>query len=121
MLSALGWIPILGPIIQGLTSIYSKFKDNQLGMRQAEVSEEQVSADIIAHTDSIGLRLARDLYCAPAIIHLWMTSWDCYIAKTHKSWMLHPVEYPPSYSWYTYTVAVFLVGSIGMNIWKRFK
>lgn len=124
MLSAiLGWIPLLGPIIQGIGGIYSKFKDTQLGIRTAEVQEAQISAQIIATTnDDICLRLLRDIYCTPACVHLFLVSWDTIIAETkhvNHSWMWHTASYPASYAWYPTTVAVFLLGNIGLNMWKR--
>lgn len=127
--AALGWIPIIGPILQGLfntaSAIYGKFKDTQLGMRTADVQEAQISEQIIRDTnDSIGLRILRDIYCTPACIHLLLVSWDTILAdpkQTHvsHSWIWHTADYPPSYSWYTTSVAVFLLGNIGMNLWKR--
>lgn len=123
----LSWIPLVGPILQGLFStastIYSKLKDTQLGMRNAEVEEAKVSAQIIHDTnDDLALRILRDIYCTPACVHLFFVSWDTIIAETtwvsHK-WMWHTATYPASYAWYTTSVAVFLLGNIGLNIWKR--
>ena|SRR6266436_5119302 len=123
----LSWIPLLGPILQGLfstaSSIYGKFKDTQVGMRQQDVAEEQVAAQIIHDTnDSIGMRILRDAYCLPAVVHLWVTTWDTFIAispHVDHSRMWHISEYPASYSWYLPSVAAFLVGTIGFNVWKR--
>lgn len=114
-----GWIPIIGPIIQGIVSIWTGKQQETVQLRQADVEDNRTAASIIAATDSLGLRLARDMYCAPAIVHLWLTSWDTFVSQNHHSWMLHIAAYPPSYSWYTYSVAAFLVGSIGLNFWKN--
>ena len=121
----LSWIPILGPIIQGLVSIWSKSKDTQVAIlktnRDSDVAEAQVSADIIRTTqDDIGLRLMRDIYCFPAVVHASFVSWDTLIAENSWSvYMWHVAKYPPSMEWYPYTVAVFLLGNIGLNMWNR--
>lgn len=123
----LGWIPILGPIVQGITGIFGKFMDSKVAINAADatrdVEEAKVSAQIIQTTnDDICLRLLRDIYCTPACIHLLLVSWDTIIAETthisHK-WMWHTATYPASYAWYPTTVAVFLLGNIGLNMWKR--
>ena len=125
----LSWIPLLGPILQGLfstaSSIYSKFKDTQVGMRQQEVAEEQVAAQVIHDTnDDIGVRILRDAYCTPAVINVLLVGWDTILADPKQvhishSWMWHVAQYPDSYTWYLPSVAAFLVGTIGLNIWKR--
>lgn len=125
------WLPLIGPIIQGLlntgSSIYMKFKDTELGKlktnRESDVAEAQISAQIIRDTnDDLALRILRDIYCTPACIHLFLVSWDTFIAETrwiNHSWMWHTASYPLSYAWYPTTVAVFLLGNIGLNMWKR--
>lgn len=123
------WVPLIGPILQGLfstaSSIYSKFKDTQLGMRTQEVEEERVAASIIQTTnDDIALRFLRDAYCTPAVVHCMLVGWDTIIAESphiSHSWMWHVADFPPSYGWYLPSVAVFLVGNIGINTWKRLK
>lgn len=127
MLSILGWIPVLGPIFQGIASMVAPFfNEKGIAVKAAAdvtIAETQASASIIQVTnDDICLRLLRDIYCTPACIHLFLVSWDTIIAETtwvsHK-WMWHTATYPISYAWYPTTVAVFLLGNIGLNMWKR--
>src|SRR5882762_1269078 len=102
----LSWIPLLGPILQGLfstaSSIYGKFKDTQIGMRQQDVAEEQVAAQIIHDTnESIGIRILRDAYCLPAVVNCLLVGWDTLIAESphiDHYWMWHVASYPASYS-----------------------
>jgi len=124
----LSWIPLIGPILQGLfstvTNIYSKFKDTQLGMRQAEVEESKVSAQIIQTTnDDIALRIMRDAACLPIVVWTMLLSWDTIIAETpHVSheWMWHLASFDKTGAPYLpYVVLVFLFGNIGLNMWKR--
>lgn len=123
----LGWIPVLGPIFQGLSSIATSFFGTKTAAIQADASvtiaETQASQQIIQVTnDDICLRLLRDIYCTPACVHLFLVSWDTIIAETtwvNHDLMWHTATYPASYAWYPTTVAVFLLGNIGLNMWKR--
>lgn len=123
----LSWIPLLGPILQGLfstaSSIYSTFKSTQVEQIKADVATAQVSEQIIRDTnDDIGLKILRDAYCLPAVVQVLGTGWDTMIAEStwvNHSWMWHVAAFPPSLAWYPMTVGVFLVGNIGLNIWKR--
>lgn len=122
----LSWIPLLGPIIQGLlntgSAIYGKFKDTQLGMRTAEVDEARVSAQIIHDTnDDIGIRILRDALCTPVVIWTMIIGWDTMMVR-HRPDLVWTVEkYPDSVAYLPYAVIVFLLGNIGINAWKRFK
>src|ERR1700744_2536949 len=87
----LGWIPVLGPIIQGITGIFSKFMDSKVAINQADatrdVAEAQVSAQIIHDTnDDICLRLMRDAVCAPVVVWCMIGGWDTIVAK-HWPWL----------------------------------
>lgn len=116
----LSWIPLLGPILQGLTSIYSKFKDTQLGMRTAEVDEAKVSAQIIHDTnDDIGLRILRDMVCTPVVIWTMIIGWDTIVVRHNPGWVYIVEKYPASVEYLPYAVLMFLLGNIGFNAWKR--
>ena len=119
----LSWIPIIGPIIQGISSIWNGWFQEKVQLKQAEVSEvtstAQTSADIIHYTnDDIGLRLIRDITILPVTVWSGMIGWDSIFAKTHPEWMFHPVPYPPSLDFMPYAVMVFLFGNIGLNMWR---
>lgn len=128
------WLPLIGPILQGLfsavTGVYTKFKDTQLGMRQADVDEAKVSAQIIRDTnDDIGLRIMRDAACLPVVVWMSLMGWDTILAGRDKFGVMyhpwakdliwHTPDYPPSVSYIPYVVIAFLFGNIGFNIWKR--
>lgn len=126
------WLPIIGPIIQGLfttgASIYSKFKDTELGKLQTtrtnDLEEAKVSAQIIATTnDNIGVRLCRDLICFPISVWTALLVWDTIIAEsTHigHDWMWHVASFDKTGAPYLpYAVITFLLGNIGINMWNR--
>jgi hypothetical protein len=120
----LSWIPLLGPILQGLFNIvgtvYSKFKDTQLGMRVQEVEEAKVSAQIIHDTnDDICLRLMRDAAILPVTVWTMLIGWDTIIAQRFPEYMWHVAPYPDTVAYLPYVVLVFLFGNIGLNMWTR--
>lgn len=120
----LSWIPLLGPILQGLFStastIYSKLKDTQLGMRNADVEEAKISAQIIHDTnDDIALRIMRDAAVFPVVVWTMLIGWDTIIVRHWPERMWHIDNYPPSVGYLPYVVLAFLFGNIGLNAWKR--
>lgn len=116
----LSWIPLIGPIIQGLVSIFTKVEDTKLGMRTDEVTEAKVSAQIIqTNSTSIGLRIITDMICFPVAVWTMLISWDTIVAKSYPSLMWHTANYPASVSYLPYAVLMFLLGNIGINTWNR--
>ncbi len=120
----LGWIPFIGPILQGLfntvSSIYGKFKDTQLGMRQTEVEEAKVSAQIIHDTsDDLGIRILRDAVCLPVVAWTMIIGWDTIVVHHYPDLVFIVEKYPDSVAYLPYAVLTFLLGNIGINAWKR--
>jgi hypothetical protein len=124
----LSWIPLLGPIIQGLmttgSSIYMKYKDTELGKLQTnrtnDLEEAKVAAQIIRDTnDDITLRIIRDAALVFPVLWGALIGWDTIVAKNYR-WLMFGVEnYPESVQYIPYMAYVFLFGVIGMNVWKR--
>ncbi len=120
----LAFLPIIGPIIQGIVSIFTKSMDTKVAVlkteRTADVQEAQVSEQIIHDTqDDIGLRLMRDLLCFPTVVWACIIGWDTIVAFRWP-WLKFGVPpYPDSVGYLPYAVVVFLLGNIGLNIWKR--
>lgn len=121
----LAFLPIIGPIIQGISSIFTGYFNTQVQIKQAnvqqDIAESQVSAQIIHDTqDDIGLRLMRDLVCFPVVVWSCLIGWDTIIANTQfNPWMWHVANYPSTVSYLPYAVLVFLLGNIGINMWSR--
>jgi hypothetical protein len=120
----LGWIPIIGPVVDGIVAIFSKFKDVEAikYKTDGEVSIEgfKASANIIETTkDDIGIRLARDIVIYPVAIWSALIGWDTIVVKRWPELMFHIEKYPESVAYLPYAVIVFLLGNIGLNIWRR--
>lgn len=122
----LAWIPVIGPIIQGIVGIFGKWQDTKLGTlkteRSSDIEEAKVSARIIETTqDSIGLRLMRDLVCFPIVVWVALVSWDTIVAESaYKEYMWHTAGFDKTSAPYLpYAVITFLLGNIGINMFNR--
>jgi len=121
----LSWIPLLGPILQGLFNIvgtvYSKFKDTQLGMRVQDVEEEKVAQQIVQTNSAyIGYRILTEAVCAPVCIWTMLVTWDTIVALRYPELMWHVASFEQtSVPYLPYAVLMFLLGSIGINSWNR--
>lgn len=120
----LAFLPIVGPIIQGIVSIFTKSMDTKVAVLKTtqgtQVEEAKVSAQIIGETqDDIGLRLMRDMLCFPTVAWATLIGWDTIVAIRYPGLMFHVEKYPDSVSYLPYAVVVFLLGNIGINMWSR--
>lgn len=124
MLSVLTWIPVIGPIIEGVFGWLNKKQDVALETykvgRTTDLEESKVAANIIETTkDDIGIRLARDIIVFPVAIWTAIIGWDTIWAIRAPDIMFHVEKYPDSVAYLPYAVITFLLGNIGINAWKR--
>jgi len=121
----LGFLPIIGPIIQGIIGIFTKKMDTDVEKaritRTSDVEEAKVSAEIIKTTqDDIALRFMRDVMCFPIVIWTTLVSWDTIVALRYPELMFHVAGFDKtSVPYLPYAVIVFLLGNIGINMWSR--
>ena len=120
----LGWIPILGPIIDGVTSIFKGYfglrEQQVITQGQVDVAATQTAANIIATTkDDIGVRFARDLLIFPPVCWAALIGWDTIMARHSPDLMWHVEKYPDVLAYLPYMSFVFLLGNIGLNIWRN--
>lgn len=120
----LAFLPIIGPIIQGIVSIFTTKTDADVKKLQIsatqETDEAKVSAQIIHDTqDDIGLRLMRDLVCFPVVVWSCIIGWDTIVVHELPTWTFTVEKYPDSVAYLPYAVLVFLLGNIGINMWSR--
>lgn len=118
------WIPLIGPIIDGVVHIFSKYQDTVLGKYKVDgtvdIEAMKASANIIQATkDDIGLRILRDAVCLPVVVWTMIIGWDTIVVR-HNPELVYVVEkYPASVEYLPYAVIMFLLGNIGINAWKR--
>lgn len=119
-----GWIPIVGPIIDGIVSIFSKWQDTSLGKYRVDgtvdVEAMKTSAQIISDTrDDIGIRLTRDIIMFPIALWVGFVSWNNIVVYKYPYLVWTVAKYPPGLEFLPYTVFTFLFGVTAMKIWKR--
>ncbi len=119
----LSWIPVLGPIIQGLTTVFIKSKDTEL--EKTRIDADVHNQDVLASTrileafkDDIGLRFMRDLVCFPVVVWSVIIGWDTVVALRFPELKFNVAEYPDSVSYLPYAVLIFLLGNVGINAWR---
>lgn len=128
------WIPLLGPIIQGVSSIFTGFTSLAATKLQTAsattIAETQASVQIIHDTnDDIGIRIWRDIALAMPVTWGTLIGWDTIIGARKSNgalwhpwandWMFHVGDYPAAVSYLPYVAYAFLFGVIGFNVWKR--
>lgn len=120
----LGWIPIIGPIIDGIVSIWKGYQSVDIAKYtvdgKVDVAGMQASANIIETTkDDIGIRFLRDVAIVVPITWGTLGGWDTIVAL-HWPWlMFHVAPYPETMAYIPYAAYAFLLGTIGFNVWKR--
>lgn len=118
----LGWLPVIGPIINGISSVFSKTQDVKISEIQAKTAETQASVQIIEATkDDIGIRIARDIVIWPVCIWTALLTYDTIIAESSfKDWMFHLASFENTSAPYLpYAVLMFLLGNIGINAYVK--
>lgn len=116
----LTWLPIIGPIIQGLVDAFSKHEDvtlqrqidanktalgKQVDISQTDLAIIQTRAQVaIAFKDDIGSRLIRDLIMFPVGVHTILYYWG--LSFPMYAWgVTEPVQ---SMQYIPYAVIAFL-------------
>ena len=86
----LSWIPVLGPIIQGIVSIFSKVQDKEIVKYKVDgtvdIEAMRASASTIHDLkDDIGVRLSRDLIMFPGSVWCSLYLWDKIVAHHYPT------------------------------------
>jgi hypothetical protein len=112
----LSWIPLLGPIIQGLTTIFTKTKDTELEKYKTD-SNASIQT-LSTFRDDIGVRVMRDMVCFPVVVWSMIIGWDTIVVRHYPNLVFIVEKYPDSVAYLPYAVLIFLLGNIGINAWK---
>lgn len=118
------WIPLIGPIIQGIVSMFTSFQNTTLGKYKVDGSVDietiKASSAIIESTkDDIGIRILRDMLLLPPIVHAGIVGWDTIIVWEYPQWFYKLPPYPPSLSYLPLACFTFLLGNMAINVWRR--
>ena len=119
-----GWIPLIGPLIDGIVSIWKGYQTVAMVKYttdgKVDTAAMEASASIIESTkNDIGIRILRDMALTPPVMWSMLIGWDTIIAKRFPGMMFHVADYPPSVQYIPYMAFVFLFGAVGLTMWKR--
>lgn len=122
----LSWIPILGPIIEGIFSIFNKRMDTAVINHQtdADVTKAGYTASVqslVAFKDDIGVRLTRDIILFPVAVWTALIVWDKIVDIRYPwlVWGVSPLKEETGLAFLPYAVMVFLLGNFAVNKWTR--
>jgi len=112
------WIPIVGPIIQGVVDIVKGQQDVSVKKYQEDTKRQGKETDadvaIIASRasvalaqDSIGNRLMRDVIMYPIAVHTFLSYWDLIFAK-HPDFIIGVAQIPDSMKYLPGAVIAYL-------------
>lgn len=77
----LGWLPIVGPIIDGIVSIVKGSQDTKVKIDTNNLEEVKARLEVIkVMKDDPGTRLCRDLIMFPVAVWCALASWDTIVA-----------------------------------------
>lgn len=105
----LGWLPIIGPVIDGIVSIWKGYQDVTVQKGAQDVQVIQARAAVaIAFKDDIGVRLARDLIMFPAACWTLLIFWYCITHEIAPGWSWKILAVPGNLEYIPYAVIAFL-------------
>jgi hypothetical protein len=112
----LGWLPIIGPLLDGVFSIFRKQQDIALERIKDDTERVRIQAQLVRDfKDDIGVRLTRDIVIFPVGVWTALVSWDTIMAIRFPNLMFHVEKYPPVLEYLPYAVLTFLLGNVWMN------
>lgn len=97
MFSILGWLPVVGPIVDGVVSIFKGKQDLDIAKGAQRLEEVRLRlAYLEAVKDQTDIRVMRDLMIFPVIVWAALGTWDTIVAESaYSEWMFHVAKFPP--------------------------
>jgi hypothetical protein len=119
----LSWLPIVGPVIDGIVSIFTSFKNTELGKYQTDgtVYQAQLQANnaiTLAFVRDIPVRLARDIIMFPGSAWCGIYIWDKIIGHHYPHLVFGVLPLTGSMSYLPYALLGFFFGAAALN-WNK--
>ena len=95
------WLPLVGPIIQGISGYFSKKQDVDLEKYKVDgkVNIEALLAAnqlTLGFKDDIGVRINRDIVLTPMCVWLGLGGWDKIMANKYPDLVWNVAPFPTS-------------------------
>ena len=123
----LSWIPILGPIINGIVSVFNKRADANVAINseenktkrsqiEADTSRSQIGAGLTtAFKDDIGSQLNRDLIMFTVSLWVCLKGYYLMFHNLIPDYTWNILDWPESIAYLPYAVVGFLFGILIKN------
>ncbi len=108
----LGWLPIIGPIIDGVFSVAKNITDNKAKKDLNNLDEVKARLEVVkAFKDDILTRLCRDLIMFPVAVWCLLGTWDTIVAYRYPDLKFTIASFPPGpLEYLPFAVLAFLFG-----------
>lgn len=123
----LAWLPIVGPIVQGLLNtvagIYYKYKDTDVEKYKTDATVVQTQISASTHTlevfrDDLGVKLSRDLIMFPGSVWCGLYLWDKIVAHHYPDLVFDVAPLDGPLAILPHTLLIFFFGMAAMQIWS---
>lgn len=112
------WLPIIGPIIQGIVDVVKGRQDVSIKTYQedtkrqgketdADVAVINSRAQVAIQQNSLGNQLMRDVVMFPVAVHTLMSYWDAIFVK-HTAYVFGVAQVPENLQYIPYAVIAYL-------------
>ncbi len=113
------WLPIIGPIVEGVVSVIKGHQDVTIKKDTNDVEEIKARISLLAALkDDIGIRIVRDIIMTPVAVWTALISWDTIVALRFPDWQFHVAAYPEPIAYLPYAVLAFI---FGLQVRNKFK
>lgn len=120
----LSWIPFVGPIIDGVVSIFTKMQDTSLGKYKVDgdVAVQTIKSGnevTLAFINEIPVRIARDMIMFPGSAWCGLYIWDKIVNFHYPQLVFKVASLDGPMVNLPFALMAFFFGVSAMNIWKR--
>lgn len=119
----LGWLPIIGPVIEGIVAVVR-------GRQDTSVKNKQIDADVhttslktaneltLGFKDDLGVRICRDMIMFPGSIYCGTIIWDRFMDINHPEWVWGVKGLEGAMEYLPFALLTFFFGSAYLA-WRR--
>jgi hypothetical protein len=112
----IGWLPIIGPILKGIFSIFTKRMElEEVKYKvdgKVDIAKVQAQTEILKiFEDNIAVNIARDLIMFPTCIWTMLVIWDKIVVLPYPHLVWGIADFTGTLEYLPYAVLAFLFGN----------
>lgn len=118
------WLPIIGPVIDGIVSVVKNKNDTRLQSKKIDADVhitdiQEGTKQLALFKDDIVIRFFRDVTIAPWAFWSFLIGWDTIVALRYPHLKFNVAPPPEVVAYLPGAALTFLLGNLGINAWKR--